>query len=674
MGLAVLRILASVLASTMFVVVRGQAQTPMAADDLLRRLEDARASVREKATRELASRAAPEELVRLLDAAATMRAETMRRVAVALGRNRNLLGALARRLETADAGAGLAARAIHEHFLAHVVPLPEDPDRVALLPADAISLRGIADLESLIDATLVDALLPVPIILDPSLALDGSPAKESWAGREGAVPLRHLLPRLGSDASLEPLRTTMRPRAILVHDRPGVRSLPALFVRSLAFFVSSRAPLALRRRAAIALGNLDVPTVDAWLRLEARDPGEIGDAAVLALAVRVLRGSTSRFVDPEIAERAVALGRARDPDRWLIGSALRIELGRAFAKGLQPDWFRHPTSNAKAPAIAMTDPFLAALLAGVPTPMSWREDLEACLRRADVSDAVVVGLAHSAAHESAGIDDDLVRVLVERATSATASPQLVEACLRLLDARAPQWWVGGGGSGTAREPNAPGRSIELPALWAKRAELGAVWGASLQRRAIPRLGLDILGTLDSLEEFGPGAFALVREAFGGELPWALFQERLATWELDRAALLVGEIRLADSGAPDDWVRLFAHLRSRIPSIGSAGEARAIGRAYARCLLAFSTPHEGKRASTWLVDLLRGPQPLLVFESAYRSVLRARPLMARDVLFELPRRTDLGRDVRLKIPALLERVTRERTRGRVLVDPWDPLRR
>lgn len=632
------------------------AQSQPTIEQDLRALEDPQAGKRDAATRRLAARVDSKSLGVLLAKAESLPAETMRRVARALGRRSDLLGALARRLEEAGAGAGLAARALHEHVAAYSLPLPEDPDAVQVLPAGAIDLEGIASFVELVDALLAARRTSVPIVLEPSLALDGSPALRPWGRRRGAVALRHLLPPWQKGDS--ELRTRLLPRAFVIEGRgASAGSLPSLFVRSLAFFVSKRSPRALRTRAAITLGSLDLPTLEGCLRSEFAGDETLRDAATIGLAVTSLRGTSRVFVDEadalHVRVAKHAYGMLQRADARLVAAALRHSIARACAQATLPKWWSGQREDA------LRDPRFSALLATL-APHAWAADVDRLLGELDpaAEPRVLTHLALCARNVGKALAPKLVSRLRAISEAPSTDLRLLDAVLRVLDRRAGSW---------------QGARATLPGpvqLWNENAARARAWGESFARREASGAVFEALARVEKPES---GCYELLESGLESGCSWALWKAaRARTRSKSLHDLMIGAVRFADPGEAEMVSAVFDRLRESTIS-GEAAD-RAFGRAYARCVLTFRGRHQGRSPAAWIVDLLASKRSLEVFRSCYRSILEARPLLARDILFELPKRSrEMAPARRMQIPALLDSLTRERSTGARIVDPVDPIR-
>ncbi|MCA8969723.1 MAG: hypothetical protein KDC95_08065 [Planctomycetes bacterium] len=628
-------------------------------------LNDARGTVRERAMQDLAKLDDDAQIIAVLEAAKDMRFEVVRRVAIALGRNAAALGVLARSLTRQDAGATLAARALEGHFEAHAIPLPSDPDAIEILPDDAFDLAGVRDLEDFCDATIASRVLTIPILLEPSICLDGGPAKIPFPG-DGCYPLRTILPPLdlgsGSAATFGSvvftrLDTIVVPRGMLVRDERSARNVPSLFVRSLAYFTSPRAPLHLRQRAAVALGSLDLPTLDSWLAAEAAAAGEnseLKSAATIALAVRFLRGSEEAWT-PVFAQNALELLRVPGSPRMLLGAALRLRLERELE-----------TATPSAPFVTETgaprldDRAIAAVLAGI-APRSWTKALDdRLLSSNDAEPRLLEAWLRSRARATRPLPDALRSRLLVRVADPATDARVLAATLDLLHA-----------------PRQPREQVSLPTTnrWNDDPHVGAAWGRALGSAGRLREALELLSRV---AELGAGGRAMVASCFHrGLAPSTYFD--IAGGLKDRVRdEVLAFVDVESKGSETAFAQAFERIRERLETstLETPDARRYLGRAFARALLGAAPEgtYRGRSTANWLLELVRPSRGTEAFEAGYRLLARHEPLVARDVVQLLPQRRDLDTSLRMELPQIHARVTNEVRRGVRLVDPRDPLRR
>lgn len=457
------------------------------------------------------------------------------------------------------------------------------------------------------------------------------------------------------------MRLDVWPRAIVLRDeRVTIGNLASLFVRCLAFFVSERSPAALRRRAAITLASLDLPTVRAWMMREFESSERLRDASTLALAVLELRGTSDVFRGGEgagdataaVVRHAHALVARGDRHAEILAGALRHSLARAFAAGELPSWWQSGD--------ALSDKSFTALMATL-APAAMQNEVEARLLRLDPArDAEVFAhLALCARRVRAPLPEALVEKLGAVCTRSSTNAKTLDACLRLLDRRAA--W---------QPPESPFPS--KLATWDGQLGRARAWARSFARRDRPRA---VLEALVSAESPGPAACVLIEEGLGRSLSAALWKSCEARVR-SRVVhdLLTCAIRSTDPGSAVPWPVVFDRLHARINADGVGPSARVFGRAFARCLLGIEGSYREKNDATWMIDLLEKDALLEAFGACYRAFFAVRPLIARDLVFALPRtNTVMRRSVRMRIPAMLDAMTRERARGLRLLDPADPLR-
>ncbi|MCB9890019.1 MAG: hypothetical protein H6833_00035 [Planctomycetes bacterium] len=651
-----------------------------AQQEMIDALNDARGTVRERAMQDLAKLHDDAQIVSVLDVAKDMRFEVVRRVAIALGRNTAALGVLARSLTRQDAGAALAARALEGHFEAHAIPLPSDPDAIEILPDEAFDLTGIHDLEDFCDATIASRVLTIPILLEPSICLDGGPATVPFPG-DGCYPLRTILPPLdlgsGSAATFGSvvftrLDTTVVPRGMLVRDERSARSVPSLFVRSLAYFTSPRAPLRLRQRAAVALGCLDLPTLDPWLAAEAAAAGEndeLKGAATIALAVRFLRGSEEAWT-ADFARNALALLRVPGSPRTLLGAALRLRLERELETATPSAPFVTETGAPRLDDIAV-----AVVLAGI-APRSWTNVLDARLLSTEETEPrLLEAWLRSRARTSRALPATLRARLLGRVSDPSTDAGVLAAAIELLQPRPQRRERGGGASADDFEP------LTLPTTnrWNDDTRVGDAWGRVLGRTGRIRDSLELLSRVD---ELGDGGRAMVSSCFRFGLSPRDYFEAAGTLK-DRVreevlAFVAIESRRSDSkGSETEFTQAFERIRERLETstLATPDARRNLGRAFARALLGAAPEgtYRERSVANWLLELVRPERGTEAFEAAYRLLARHEPLVTRDIVTLLPQRRDLDTSLRMALPQIHSRVTNEVRRGLRLVDPRDPLR-
>lgn len=633
---------------------RGMAQI----DERLERLDSARGTTRDAAMIEIARDGDAAAIAAVLDAAKGMSFEVTRRAATALGRNARALGILARALLRDDQAAALAARALDEHFVAHSMPLPEDPDAIQVLPEHGFDLTGIADLEDFCDVLLGSRALRIPVVLEPSLALSAGPAKLPFPGR-GAYPLRFILPPLdaavGAPATsgslvLVPLVTNMDARAFVVRDDRGPRTLASSFVRSLAYFTSPRAPDKLRQRAAITLGSLELATLEEFFRTEMQQP-ETRDAAIVGLAVRFLRGVDAQL-SQEVASAALELFRAVDAPRQVVGAALRLHFEQSLAAG-RSDFLRGD------------DAAVAALMAGVHA-QGCEERIDANIAQALARrDEGAIFLAEcwmrAARFTAAPLDRDLLTNLQQALAREDVGGRFVDAVLGLLDRR---------GRGAAA-------ALPDGQRWNEDSQLGAAWGRSLARAARIEDAFVLLGRV---QELGPGGSALVEALLDTPQSADLVLDArfgLAPAVRDEVLAYIDPIDAAQRDQMGEAARrVRTRLMAQVGQPVAAAERSRLARTYGRLLVGASQngAFDGKGLVSHVVELLQRGQTIEVFEAVFAALVRSEPRLARDLVVEVAGRRDLDPALRMRLPEVHARVTNELPGGQRLVDPFDPMRR
>ncbi len=631
-------------------------------DRLISALASDDANAREEASRELRARSSGTWVAGLLSEAHGRSAEVRQRVALALGRNPQLLGELAAAATGEQAARReLAQAAIRRHYIEHRLPVPEAPDRVDVLPREPVHLDAIEHLADLVDALLASQRMGLPVLLDPAADRDGAAARRAFVRARGAIAVRALLPRPRASG----LRLVVFPEGSLITASTPAPAFDELFLRGMLATAGGVAITPSSRRAAVNLGVLAIPSLVPCLEREARDDGDAGELACLALAAAMLRGHGVADFDA-VAARFLQAMRLRPGLRLLLGAALRRPLEKTLALGPAPKWLMAGDG--------LRDPMRVALLAAC-RPGVLAADLRA-LVTAPATDTQVRVCAMLGLRK---VVTPLPLLLAQRVRALALAPNteqaMLTAALDLLTRRDPGWSAG---------------LQALPAAsLGESLERGRLWGRALRRAGAQ--GDDVLLTTLRGAKGVTGAHLGLLEGSrdGGGPTFARWQHaRSAANAGSKGSLLVdlaiGAMTLPPVQRREDQAR-WGQALVRLQEAAAGPETEeppglraAIARAMSVLLLATNARVGGLPPAHWLVEawLVRRKQPEAFLAGAERFA-EDRPLIVRDLKFELARRRRqlAGNRRMLLLERCLDRMLLGRgLKGLRLVDPADPLLR